>query len=342
MKAVIYEQNGGFEELKVRDMPDPGFGPGQAVVKVHAAALNHLDIWIRRGRPGVEMAFPHIPGSDAAGTVAAVGEGVEGVAPGDTVVLNPGLWCGHCEACLRGENSECPTFGIVGMACPGTFAEYVVVPAENLAAAPAHLSDEEAAALPLAGLTAWRMLMTRARLRCGERVLIHGIGGGVALAALQLAKLVGAEVIVTSSSDEKLAKAKGLGADHRVNYASADVVAFVKEVTGGRGVDVIIDTVGAATWPLNFQAVRKGGRVVHCGVTGGRDARVNLSALYWNQVSVMGSTMGSREEFRQLLQAVAAARLRPVIDRVHPLHEVREATTRMEEGNQFGKIVLKP
>jgi NADPH:quinone reductase-like Zn-dependent oxidoreductase len=285
--------------------------------------------------------MPHVLGSDAMGTVAATGPNVAGFHVGDPVVINPGLSCNGCEYCLRGEQSECLFFGIVGMSRPGTFAEYVAVPAVNVRLAPAHLSPTEAAALPLAHLTAWRMLFARAGLRAGETVLIHGIGGGVALAGLQLAKLGGAEVLVTSSWEEKLDKARGLGADHCINYRTTpDVAAAVKDLTGGRGVDVILDTTGAATWPINFQAIRRGGRIVHCGVTTGKTVEADISSLYWNHVTVMGSTMGSHEDFRRLLHAVELNKLRPVIDSVYPLTDAKSAIGKMEVADQFGKICL--
>ncbi len=341
MKAAIIREFGGLECIRVEEISEPRAGQGEAILEVRAAALNHLDIWVRKGRPGAELAMPHVLGSDAAGVVAEIGAGVRGLRLGDEVVLNPGLNCGNCEFCNRGEQTECLAFGIVGMSRSGTFAERVAVPAKNLHPKPPHLHFEEAAALPLAYVTAWRMLMSRAKLHAGETVLIHGIGGGVALAALQLAKLVNAGVIVTSSSDERLARAGELGANHRINYRTEpDVAGRVMELTSGRGVDIVFDTVGAATWAMDFSAVRRGGRIVLCGVTSGASAQTDLRKLYWNQLTILGSTMGSHEDFRQMLRAVTAARLKPVIDSVMPLDRCREATKRMEEGNHFGKIVL--
>lgn len=340
MRAAVIYKNGGLEELVVSDIPAPEPGPGEVAIAVKAAALNHLDIWMRKGRPGLEFTFPHVLGSDAAGTVLAVGPNVRHVVPNQEVLINPGLSCLQCEWCLRGQHSECPTFGIVGMVRPGTFAEVVTVPSVNVYPKPAHLSWEEAAALPLAHLTAWHMLHGRARLQPGETVLIHGIGGGVALALLQLAKASGARVIVTSSSAEKLTRAAALGADAGINYGSDDVAARVMELTQGRGVDVVLDAVGAATFALNLNVARKAGRIVHCGVTTGPLAEVNLPTLYWKQLSVLGSTMGNHEDFRLLLQFVANTGLKPVIDSVHPLEQAREAQGLMERGSQFGKIVL--
>ncbi len=341
MKAAFISQNGDADVIQIGDIPDPKPARDEVVVEVRAAALNHLDIRVRKGRPGLELCFPHVLGSDAAGVVSALGEDVDSVEVGKAVVLDPGLSCGICEYCLRGEQSECLHYGIVGMSRPGTFAERIAVPAANVHPAPAHLSTAEAAALPLAYMTAWRMLMSRGQLRPGETVLIHGIGGGVAVAGLQLARLAGAQVLVTSSSDEKLDRARELGAAETINYATnPDVADAVKDLTAGRGVDLIMDTVGAATWAINFGAVRRGGRIVHCGVTSGATAQVDISALYWNHLSVIGSTMGSREEFRKMVRAVSAAGLHPVIDSIMPLADVRSAVTRMEQGVQMGKIVL--
>lgn len=341
MKAVVIKKNGDIDCIKVQEMEEPRASTGEVVVEVHAVALNHLDIWVRKGRPGGSMKFPHVLGSDAAGIVAELGSDVEGLKVGDEVILNPGLSCGKCEYCFRGEQSECPSFGIFGLSRAGTFAQMIAVPASNLYPKPGHLSFEEAAALPLAHLTAWRMLMTRANMRSGESILIHGIGGGVALAALQLAKLASAYVIVTSSSDEKLQRALDQGADQAINYASnGNLAQAVRELTGGRGVDIVIDTVGAATFPVDLQAVRRGGRVILCGVTTGAVAEADLRAIYWNQISIHGSTMGSHEDFRQLLRAVETDNLCPIIDSTMPLEQAQEATRRMESGEQFGKIVL--
>ncbi len=340
MKAIGIHAHGELSQLTLLDLPEPAPGPGEVLLRVKAAALNHLDIWMRKGRAGVNLPLPHVLGSDASGIVHTVGEGVSTCKQGDEVVLNPGLDCGQCEFCMRGEHSECTYFSIVGMGRHGTFGEFVVAPARNLQPKPSHLTWEEAAALPLAYLTAWRMLMSQARIRPGETILIHGIGGGVALAALQLAQLAGAQTIVTSSSIDKLARASELGASHGIQYQGQGVVAAVMDFTDGRGVDVVVDTVGASTWPINMEILRKGGRVVHCGVTTGPHVEANISAIYWKQLSILGSTMGNHEEFRALLQAVASTGLKPVIDQVYPLEEAAAAQERMEKGQQFGKIVL--
>lgn len=343
MKAVVIRGHGGPEQVAVIDLPAPTPGPGEAVVAVRAAALNHLDIWVRKGRPGMALSMPHTLGSDAAGVVVAVGTGVTRVKEGDEVVLNPGLAPEDSEFVRRGQQSEDPAFSIVGLGRPGTFAEQVAVPARNLFPKPPHLTFEQAAALPLAHVTAWRMLIARARLLPGETVLIHGIGGGVALAGLQIAKLAGAWTVVTSSSADKLERARQLGADAAINYLDTpDIAAEVVRLTSGRGVDVAFDAVGAATWPVNLAAVRKGGRIVHCGITTGADVSANIQAIYWKQLSVLGSTMGSDEDFRLMLSATSISRLVPVVDAIYSLDEAPAAMARMEAGAQFGKLVLTP
>jgi len=341
MKAAVIHEHGDLDVLRVEDIEEPRPGPGEVILKVLCAGLNHLDLWVRKGRPRAQLQTSHVLGSDAVGTVSAVGEGVESPKVGEQVILNPALSCGHCEFCLRGEQSTCVSFGIMGLSRSGTFAEQVAVPAGNCYPRPSLLSDEEAGTFALAHVTAWRMLMTRAQLKPGETVLIHGIGGGAALAALQFAKLVGAEVFVTSSSDDKLSRAGKLGADHTLNYERENVAEWIAHETSGRGVDVAFDAVGAATWPLDFACVRKGGRVVLCGVTTGSKAESDLRTLYWNQLTILGSTMGSAEDFRQMLRAVTVNQLKPVVDRVYRLARVRDAMERMETGKQFGKIAIR-
>jgi NADPH:quinone reductase-like Zn-dependent oxidoreductase len=341
MKAAVIHEHGELDCVRVEEVAGPKPGRGEVILKVKSAGLNHLDIWVRKGRPGLKLAFPHILGCDAAGVVTGVGADVASVSVGDQVVLNPGLSCGSCEYCNRGEQSECLSFDIMGMNRQGTFAEYVAVPARNVHPKPAYMDFDQAGTFVLSCLTAWRMLFTRAQAGPGQTVLLHGIGGGVALWALQLAKLAGACVIVTSSSDNKLARASQIGADHTINYKAEDVAVRVKDFTSGRGVDIVIDTVGAATWPMDFSAVHRGGKIVLCGITTGAKAETNLQALYWNQLTIMGSTMGSDEDFRQMLIAVTTAKLKPIIDSIEPLENVREAMGKMETGEQFGKIVLR-
>ena len=342
MRAAAIREHGGPDVVRIEEIPEPKFADDEVLVEVRSAGLNHLDIWVRNGRGDSNLTEPHVLGSDATGVVIAAGSRVRDVSVGDEVILNPGLNCGCCESCNRGQQSECVSFGIVGLSRPGTFAEQVAVPERNVAPKPSHLSFNEAGAFVLSQLTAWRMLMTRAQLKPGQTVLIHGIGGGVALYALQLTKLAGAEAIVTSSSDEKLSRASRMGADHAINYKAVDDVAqCVKDITSGRGADIAVDTVGAATWPIDFSAVRRGGKIVLCGVTSDAEAVTDLRALYWSQLTIMGSTMGSNEDFRQMVKAVTAAKLRPVIDSVIPLEDAKDAMIRMETAEQFGKIVLE-
>ncbi len=341
MKAAVIHEHGDLNVVRVEEIEAPKPGPGEVVLRVLCAGLNHLDIWVRRGRSGEPLQGPHVLGCDAVGVVMALGEGVTNLKIGAQVVVNPALSCGHCEFCRRGEQSECVSFGIIGLTRSGTFAEQVAVPAANCYPRPAHMTDEEAGVFALVYVTAWRMLMTRAQVKPGETVLIHGIGGGAATAALQFAKLAGAEVLVTSSSNDKLSCAIELGADHTFNYAKEDVSRWVRSETSGRGVDVVVDAVGAATWPLDLACVRKGGRILLCGVTTGAKGETDLRTLYWHQLTVLGSTMGSDEDFRQMLRAVTVNELRPVIDEVFPLERVRAAMQKMEAGQQFGKITLK-
>ncbi|GIW72943.1 MAG: alcohol dehydrogenase [Planctomycetota bacterium] len=340
MRAVRIHSCGGPEVVRLEEIERPSPGPGQVLVEVRAAALNHLDLWVRQGTPAPPL--PHTLGSDAAGVVAALGEGVQGLEVGQQVVLNPGLWCGRCEACAAGEHSLCPDYHLLGEAAPGTFAEYVVVPAPACHPRPRGFSWEEAAAFGLVFLTAYRMLFTRAGLRPGEDVLIHGIGGGVATAALVLARAAGARAIVTSSSEDKLARARELGAWEGICYRQVDnLAARVLELTEGRGVDVVVDSVGKAVWQDSLAALRKGGRLVTCGATSGGDPPASIHRIFWKQIAVLGSTMGSQNDMRRVLALAERGLVRPVLDRVYPLEEAPAALARLEAGQQMGKIVLK-
>ncbi len=340
MKAVFLREHGGRDKVLYGDVPDPVAGPGQVRVRVRAAALNHLDIFVRDGIPGIPQAFPHVMGSDGAGTVESVGHGVAGAKEGDEVVLNPGISCGACEFCLRGEHSLCVTFHLLGEHVAGTFAGFVVVPAENACPKPQGLSWEEAAAFPLTFLTAWRMLVTKARARPGESILVVGIGGGVSLAALRIAKMLGLVVGVTSGSAGKLARARELGADFGIDHSATDFSREVRRLTGKRGVDIVLDSVGKATWRGSIASLARGGRLLTCGATTGSDPPEDIARIFWNQLTVYGSTMGTRAEFAELLRAFSTGRLRPVVDAVLPLREAREALRRLEDKEQFGKIVL--
>lgn len=339
MKALYFEEHGGIDNLRFGERPAAEPGPGEVRVRLRAAALNHLDLFVLGGMPGIPIGLPHIGGADGAGVVESVGPGVEGVETGAEVVFDPGLSCGSCEYCRAGEHSLCVRFGVLGEHCDGTFAEMVVVAAAALAERPQHLDWEESAAFGLTYLTAWRMLMNRGGLRPGETVLVHGIGGGVSLACLQLAKLAGCRVIVTSRSDEKLVRASELGADE-VLPADEQVARAVRSLTFKRGADVVVDSVGEATWMHSLKAAAKGGRVLTCGATSGPNPKEEIRLIFWNQLSIVGSTMGSREDWRRLMAAVRRHRLRPVVDATMPLAEGAAAYRRLAAAEQFGKIVL--
>jgi zinc-binding alcohol dehydrogenase/oxidoreductase len=322
VKAVRIHEDGGPEVLRFEDVVDPSPGPGEVLIRIRAASLNHLDVWIRQGLPSVPK--PRILGADGAGVVAATGEGVDRFEDGTPVVLNPGLDDGA---------------RIVGEHMDGTHAELIAIPAEYVHPLPEGVSFEEGAAFPLVFETAYRMLVTKAGLGEGEWVLLWGIGSGVATASLAIAKAVGAHVIATSSSDEKLERARELGADACVN-TDGDVGAAVKEATGGQGADVVVEHVGEATWKTSLQAVRPGGRIVVCGATSGANPPANLHRIFWKQLTVYGSTMGTREDFRGAYDLVASGRAKPVVDRVFPLAEAAAAHEYLEAGRQFGKVIL--
>jgi NADPH:quinone reductase-like Zn-dependent oxidoreductase len=342
VKALALDGVGGLEHLALHDLPRPELeAAGDALVRVHAAALNRLDLFVTDGLAGVDYRFPHIVGSDGAGVVEAVGSAVTGVRAGDRVMINPGVACGRCAACAAGEDSLCATFRVLGEHRPGTAAEYVVVPAVNLAAVPPTMSWSQAAAFSLATLTAWHMLATRAALQPGETVLVWGIGGGVALAALQVARHLGARVIVTSGSDAKLDAARRLGAEATVNHATQDVVAEVRRLTDRRGADVVVDSVGQARGQDSLRAMRRGGRLVICGATSGPMVQLDLRRLFWHQWSILGATLGSRREYAAIVALAHEGLLWPVVDSVVPLERATEAFARLQRGEQMGKLVIE-
>jgi NADPH2:quinone reductase len=340
MKAVFFRRHGGNEVLEYGDWPDPKPGPGEVVVGIRAAALNHLDLFARDGIPDVPL--PQVPGADGAGVVEEIGEGVSGLAIGDRVLVQPGLFCGVCEFCLGGEQSLCVKYGILGEHAPGTFAEKALIPARNLFPIPDRLSFEQAAAFPLSYQTAWRLIVTRGAVRPGSTVLIHGVGGGVGWAALEIALLCSARVIATTSGEEKASAARGAGAELVIDYTKEDVGKAIRQHTAKRGVDVVVDSVGEKTWMTSLRTVRRGGRIVTCGATTGPNPHEEIRLIFWKHLSILGSTMANDREFRALLQTVAAGRLSPRIDRIFPLSEARAAYQLLEEGRQFGKIVLVP
>lgn len=339
MQAVRFHQHGGPDVLRYEEAPTPAPGPGEVLVALRGAALNHLDLFVREGIPGVPL--PHIGGADGAGVIAAAGPGATRYPRGARVFFDPGLSDGTCAYCQRGENSLCDHYQILGEHRDGTFAQAVVVPEVNCRPIPEAFGFEEAAAFPLVYLTAWRLVMTKARVQAGETVLILGIGGGVAQAALQLAKLAGATVYVTSSSSEKLVRAKQLGADAGINHSTTDFPREVWSLTGKRGVDVVVDSVGAATWERSIRALGKGGRMVVPGATSGPMAELDVRRVFNRQVTIYGSTMGSRRDWDQLVALAGDGKLRPVIDRTFPLAGAAEAQARLAHGDQFGKIVLE-
>ncbi len=342
MRAVVIRGHGGPEVLDLEDRPWPEPGPGEARVRVRAVALNHLDLWVRKGVPGHTFPLPLVPGSDVAGTVDALGPGAEGFAVGEAVIVGPGVSCGVCKACRSGEEPLCPRFGILGESRDGGCAEAIVVPARDLFPMPRNLSFEEAAAVPLVFLTAWHMLVARARVRPGERVLVHAAGSGVSSAAIQIARLLGARVLATAGSAEKVRRALELGAEAAVDYREGDFVAEVRQWTDKRGVDVAVDHVGQATFERTLKCLARGGRYVTCGATSGFDLRTDFRPVFFKSLSILGSTMGSGHELVEVLEHVGAGRLKPVLDRVLPLDAVREAHRHLESRSSFGKVVLVP
>jgi NADPH:quinone reductase-like Zn-dependent oxidoreductase len=343
VRALTISAHGGLEQLELRDdLPVPRLQRDDDVrVRVRAVALNHLDLFTIGGLPGITIVPPWPLGADACGVIDDVGSAATGVAVGDYVVVNPGISDRTCEYCRAGEQSLCPRFALLGEHLPGTLAEYVVVPAANVRCVPAGLAPESAAAFTLATLTAWRMLVTRARVQAGEQVLIWGIGGGVALAALQICRQIGARVWAVSSSNAKLELARAMGADETLNRNDVDVGRVVRERTGKRGVDVVIDNVGQATWAQSLHALGRRGRLVTCGATSGPVVETDVRRLFWNQWSILGSTMGNDAEFDAIVGELRAGRLLPRVDSVFRLEEGRAAFERLESAEQFGKIVVR-
>jgi len=341
MKAIVYSEYGGPDVLRYVEVPEPQVGPNEVLVRVRACALNHLDLWLRKGLPGVELLFPHIPGSDIAGEVARVGEKVSRVKVGERVLLAPGISCGQCEQCLAGRDNFCREYTLFGFMVNGGCAEYVSSPAVNVIPIPAKLTFEEAAAVPLVFLTAWHMLITRAQLRPGETVLILGAGSGVGSAAIQIAKVTGARVIATAGSEPKLQKAKALGADGLILHSKQDIAQEVLRLTNRRGVDVVFEHVGQATWEQSIRSLAVGGRLVTCGATTGFDGKIDIRYLFTRHLSILGSFMGSKAELYAVLELFGRGLLNPVIDTVLPLEQCAEAHARLENREQFGKIVLR-
>lgn len=342
MKAAIFRKHGGPEVIEIADVERPEPAAGEALIAVKAAAMNHLDLWARRGLPGLELDLPHIGGSDIAGVVEEVGEGIEGLEPGTRALVNPSLYCGECEWCLKGEESLCVRYRILGEHTNGGFAEYVAVPAANVMPIPDDLDFETAAAVPLVFQTAWRGLKGRGRLQAGETALILGGSGGVSTAAIQIAKHVGARVFAVTSGTENVKRVQKLGADLAIDRLESDFSRVVWEATDKRGVDLVFDGIGEAVWPGALRSLARGGRLVAYGATTGPIGQVDIRIVFWKQLRIIGTTMSNRVEFEEVMSLVFQDKLKAVIDVAWPLERAREAHERLEAGEVFGKIVLTP
>src|SRR5574341_30970 len=343
MKAVRFHEHGGPEVLRYEEVPEPSPQPTQVKLRVKAVALNHLDVWLRKGLPGLKVPLPKIGGCDIAGEVVALGSACTRVNVGERIMVSPGWTCGQCAACLRGEDNLCRAYQIIGgYGVDGGCADYICVPEVNCIAVPERLDFPAAAAVPLTFLTAWNMLLRQARLKAGEEVLVMGAGSGIGTAALQIARLLGARVIAVASTDGKLGKAKELGADAGINYTSQDLGQEIRRLTGKRGVDVVVEHVGGPTWEKLIPNLARGGRLVTCGASAGYDARVDIRYLFAKSISILGAHMGCKVDLLEVVRYLAEGKLRPVVDRTLPLSECAAGHRLMEERAQFGKIVLLP
>jgi NADPH:quinone reductase-like Zn-dependent oxidoreductase len=341
MKAICFKEHGGPDVLTYCDFEEPTAVRGHVVVDVEAASINHLDLFVRRGMPGVKIPLPHIPGSDAAGVVSAVGEDVAGLSVGDRVLMNPSVSCGHCSFCVRGDASLCETYRLIGETTQGTCCERIAIPARNAIRIPHSLSFTDAASIPLVFLTAWRMLISRGHVSPGEDVLILGASAGVGVAAIQIAKVAGARVFAAASSDEKLELCRELGADVLINYTAEDFVKRVRSETGKRGVDVTVDYIGKDTWVKSLRSLVGGGRLLTCGATTGYDPQTDLRHVFYRQLEVIGSTMGGHNDLMKPLKLILEGRMRPVVGAVFDLQDTAEAHRMMEERRALGKIVIQ-
>lgn len=341
MKAVRIHQHGGPEVLKVEEAPDPRIKNGQDIlVQLKATSINHLDLWMRQGLPGLKVKFPFIPGCDGAGVVAGKGEAIKDLTNGDKVLIIPNLSCGNCDFCSAGEDNLCNEFGIVGESCDGCDAEMIVLPRRNVIPIPKNLSFEEASTIPLVFMTAWHMLVSKAQVRPNQFVVILGAGSGVGSAAIQIAKLHAAQVIATAGSEEKMEKAKALGADFVINHYKEKISDKVKEFTENYGADIVVEHVGKATWQESLKCLAKCGKIVTCGATTGFDVSIDLRHLFMKHQQIIGSTMATRGELFEIIDLVRQKKLKPVIDKEFLLSEVALAHKYVEEGKQFGKVIL--
>lgn len=341
MKAVRIHEHGGPDVLRLEEVPDPAFGTDDVLVRVRATSINHMDIWVRNGLPGVRIPLPMIPGVDAAGIVEKVGESVSHVVPGQRVIVVQGISCGHCVQCLTGNDNLCRSYVLIGEHRDGADAELLSVPSRNVLPLSDAVSYEDAAAVGLVFLTAWQMVVQKGRVQPGETVLVHGAGSGVGSAAIQIARLVGARVIATTSTADKAEKAKALGAEEVILYTQTSVGDAVAKLTGKRGVDVVIDHVGVAVWETSIRSLAKGGRLVTCGATSGYEARTDLRYVFYKQLSIIGSTMGKKGDLITILSLFEQKKLTPVIHDILPLDRVKEAHRIVESGQHFGKLVLR-
>jgi NADPH:quinone reductase-like Zn-dependent oxidoreductase len=342
MKAVVIREHGNENVLELAELPDPKIADNEALVRVKACALNHLDLWIRGGLPGINFPMPLILGSDISGVVERVGKLVRNTKEGDEVLLSPGLSCMHCEECLSGRDNLCAQYSIIGYRSNGGYAEYVKVPSVNVLPKPANINFEEAASIPLVYITAWHMLIDRVALRAGETILVHAAGSGVGSAAIQIADLLGARVIATAGSADKLEKAKELGADEVINYTETDFLEEVRRLTGKRGVDVVFEHTGEATWTKSIRSLVRGGRLVTCGATSGPKGDLDIRLLFSKQISLIGSYMGAKHELVEVMKFVKEGKLKAVVDRVLPLEQAADAHRALKNRAQFGKVVLTP
>ena len=342
MKAVVFHEHGMPDVLRYEEVPDPVPGRGDVLIEVHATSINHIDIFLRRGMPGIKIPLPKIAGADASGIIREVGPDVSGLKAGQRVTINPGVSCGRCEFCSAGFASQCVSYHIMGEHADGAYAELIKVPAHVVLPIPDSVSFEEAAAAPLVFLTAWSMMVTKGNIRAGEDILILGAGSGVGTAAVQIAKMTGCRVFATASTDAKLERARTLGADVLINYKTHEFDKKIRELTDKRGVDVVVDHVGADTWVRSLRSARRGGRVLTCGATTGFAPQTDLRQIFFRQLQVIGSTMGNHREFLDVMKCLFRGQLKAVIDRVLPLKDARIGHELIEQRAVFGKIVLKP
>jgi len=342
MKAAFIQEHGNLDKIQIGDLDAPTISPNEVLIEPKFGALNHLDIFVVRGWPGLTLNMPHVIGADGSGIVKEIGSEVTTLSVGDKITINPGISCGKCEMCLSGQQVFCKQFSILGENKWGTFSQYLKLPEISVLKIPDGFSLEKAAAAPLTFLTAWRMLITQAGIKPNDYVFIHGAGGGVSSAAIQIAKYYGAKVITTTSTSRKIEMAMNLGADHVINYKETkDYRNQVFELTNKHGIDVVIDNVGQATFPTSIRLLRPGGRLITCGVTSGPLTKINIADIFWKHLEIKGSTMANQGEFRAVMQLVLDGTLKPIIDKVYPLENVREAEEYLSKGNQFGKVLLK-